>query len=388
MYISQIVAQAIVDEIGREIREHVNLMDSQGYIIASTDPARIGVLHEGAKRIIREKLPELYITSEMETATTRKGINLPITIRGEIVGVVGITGEKEQVAGYGNIVRRMTEIMVGDSMAKDRHRYDRRVRYRFMEEWIGKTGAVYDRNFVERGKRLGIDIERARRALVIHFERYQELSDTQEGQRRLEEMEASVRHFVEKEKDILYLREPPKQICLMRACADARLRELAGQMSRLIREKYGETVLIGIDSEEAGSTQISQICEEAEKAAESCRSGEREIVFYRELNTELFIGEISEETMKRYLDKLLPGVDDQELDACMMIISVYFEKEGSIAQMAETLFMHKNTIQYKLKKLEAVSGIDIRTPRGSAVYYMALSFYKRLYGGTAPIRSS
>ena len=119
MYISQMAAQSIVDEIGREICENVNIMDSRGYIIASTDPARIGGLHEGARKIIQERLGELYITSEMETASTRKGINLPIMIHGEIVGVVGISGEKEQVAGYGNIVRRMTEIMVNDSMQKE-----------------------------------------------------------------------------------------------------------------------------------------------------------------------------------------------------------------------------------------------------------------------------
>ena len=112
MYISQTAAQNIVDEIGREIKEHVNLMNEEGYIVASTDPLRIGMLHDGARKIIKESLSELYITSEMETRTTRKGINLPITIDGEIVGVIGITGERERVAGYGNIVRRMTEIMV------------------------------------------------------------------------------------------------------------------------------------------------------------------------------------------------------------------------------------------------------------------------------------
>lgn len=53
MYISRETAQEIVEEIGREIGEHINLMDERGYIIASTDAARIGNLHEGARRIIK-----------------------------------------------------------------------------------------------------------------------------------------------------------------------------------------------------------------------------------------------------------------------------------------------------------------------------------------------
>lgn len=386
-YISEVIAQTIVEEISREIKEHINFMDGQGKIIASTDPVRIGMLHEGAARVIRDHLKELYITSEMESTTTRKGINLPITVNGEIVGVVGITGEKERVAGYGNIVRRMTEIMVEDSLLRDSRRYDRRVRYRFIEEWIAKSGAVYDRNLINRGLQIGIDIERPRRALVIHFAAYPLLSGTLEGQKRLEEMEASIRHYTENEKEILYLREPPKQICLIDACSEEKMYKTAEQIMELIRKKYGEELLIGIDSAKHGSLHIGRICEEAEKAAENAWEKGKNIVFYHELGIELFLNEITEGSMQEYLYKLFPNTSQEELDLLMQVVSVFFEKNGSITKMAETLFMHKNTIQYKLKKLELLSGYDIRTPAGAGIYYMALSFYRRLYGGEMILRS-
>lgn len=373
MYISQTAAQSIVEEIGREIHEHINFMDQEGYIVASTDKARLGTLHTGARRIIEEKLTELYITEEMENPTTKMGINLPITIKGEIVGVVGITGEKDRVAGYGKIVRRMTEIMVEDSWLKDRRRYDRRVKYRFMEEWIARSGAFYDRSFVERGIQIGIDITRPRRAMVIHFEHYSSLSATQEGQRKLDEMESAVRHYVDKE-GILYLREPPKQICLTAACGDEGIGKLAENIRKLLQDKYEENVVIGIDSVDGGSIHISQLCKEAERAAEAGRAGE--IVFYKDLYVELFLRDISDEVRAEYLGKLFPGIREEELDAFMKIIDVFFVEDGSLARMSDKLYMHKNTIQYKLKKMEALNGRDIRTPGGAAVYYMALQFYQ------------
>ena len=374
MYISQTAAQTIVEEIGREINEHINFMDEEGYIVASTDPARLGTLHTGAKRVIEEHLPELYITKEMENATTRKGINLPITIRGEVVGVIGITGEKERVAGYGNIVRRMTEIMVEDNRLKDRKRYDRRVRYRFIEEWIAKSDLSYDRSFVERGYQLGIDVERPRRALVVHFRRYPQLCGTLEGQRRLEEMEATIRHFVDKEDGVLYLREPPKQICLVDECSDDKMRELACHIKDLVYEKYRENVLIGIDAGHGG-VHIRQMCDQAQKAVENGRDSD--IIFYGDLCVELFLNEISDKAMEEYLDKLFPETEAEELDGFMNLIAVFFEQAGSIGKMAEALYMHKNTIQYKLRKLENLSGKDIRTPEGAGIFYMALQFYKR-----------
>ena len=375
MYISQTAAQSIVEEIGREINEHINYMDEEGYIVASTDKARLGTLHTGARRIIEENLPELYITEEMENETTKKGINLPITIRGRIMGVVGITGEKERVAGYGNIVRRMTEIMVADSLQKDHRKYDRRVRYRFMEEWIGRSGAFYDRGFVERGGQIGIDIMRPRRAMVIRFVRYSELSATQEGQRRLEEMESAVRHYADRE-EILYLREPPRQICLLEACSDEKIRRIAESVQALLRDKYGERVVIGVDSADGGSIHINQICKEAERAAEA--GGLSDIVYYKDLYVELFLRDVTAETQVEYLDRLFQGVPEEELEAYMKLIEVFIEEEGSVTRMADRLYMHKNTIQYKLKKMEALNGRDIRKPVGAAVYYMALQFYRML----------
>ena len=47
MYISQTAAQSIVEEIGREINEHINFMAQEGYIVASTDRAGLGTLHTG-----------------------------------------------------------------------------------------------------------------------------------------------------------------------------------------------------------------------------------------------------------------------------------------------------------------------------------------------------
>lgn len=375
MYISQTAAQSIVEEIGREINEHINFMDQEGYIVASTDKSRLGTLHTGARRIIEEKLPELYITEQMENSTTKKGINLPITIRDEIVGVVGITGDKERVAGYGNIVRRMTEIMVEDSRLKDHRKYDRRVRYRFMEEWIGRSGAFYDRGFVERGGQIGIDIMKPRRAMVIRFVRYSELSATQEGQRRLEEMESAVRHYADRE-EILYLREPPRQICLLEACSDDKVRRTAENIQRLLRDKYRERVTIGIDAADGGSIHINQICKEAERAAEA--GGLADIIFYKNLYVELFLRDVTAEAQVEYLNRLFPGVGEEELDAYMKLIEVFIEEDGSVGRMADRLYMHKNTIQYKLKKMEALNGRDIRKPVGAAVYYMALQFYRTL----------
>ena len=62
-------------------------MDETGYIIASVDKSRIGSFHYGAYKIISENLDEYYIDEDDASKGIKKGINLPLELDGEIVGV-------------------------------------------------------------------------------------------------------------------------------------------------------------------------------------------------------------------------------------------------------------------------------------------------------------
>ena len=120
-------AQAIVEEVGAIVGQHINMMDPEGYVIASTDPERIGTLHEGARKIIREHLDALYVRDEEATLTSRPGLNLPVYQAGSIAGVIGITGRYEDVAGYGQIVKKMVEILIRENAEQDERRMGQRV---------------------------------------------------------------------------------------------------------------------------------------------------------------------------------------------------------------------------------------------------------------------
>ena len=106
MHISKNSATQIVNEISRLVKQNINLMDETGYIIASVDKSRIGSFHYGAYKIISENLDEYYIDEDDASKGIKKGINLPLELDGEIVGVIGMTGEYEEVITSGKLLRR------------------------------------------------------------------------------------------------------------------------------------------------------------------------------------------------------------------------------------------------------------------------------------------
>ena len=58
MVLSQADTQKIVDQVSDAIGRSINIMDETGVILASTNPARIGQLHGGARKLLdREKGP-------------------------------------------------------------------------------------------------------------------------------------------------------------------------------------------------------------------------------------------------------------------------------------------------------------------------------------------
>ena len=97
MNLSANFAMQMVEELSAIINQHINLIDNDGTIIASTDKSRIGSCHMGAKRMIDDGLPYLIIESDTEYIGSKKGVNLPIVVDEEIVGIIGITGDRHDV---------------------------------------------------------------------------------------------------------------------------------------------------------------------------------------------------------------------------------------------------------------------------------------------------
>jgi carbohydrate diacid regulator len=131
MPIAKTFAMQIVEEISGIIHQHINFIDEHGIIIASTDPSRIDSVHMGAKRLIDEGLTQLIIASDHEYPGSRKGINLPITVDEKIVGVIGITGEPQDVAKFGEIIRKFTEMTIRDVTLREQKEQRDKVLSRF-----------------------------------------------------------------------------------------------------------------------------------------------------------------------------------------------------------------------------------------------------------------
>lgn len=158
--------QSIVDEIGSTINRNVNIMNEEGYIVASTDSSRIGMLHKGAKKIIEEKLDVEIIGQEESDTETREGVNYPLIVNDKRVGVVGITGNYEEIGVLGDVIRRMTEMLIMDRYHNSLKRTRENLRKNMGIEWLFGKDEEYLKDCASI---LGIDLLLTRRIVIAEI---------------------------------------------------------------------------------------------------------------------------------------------------------------------------------------------------------------------------
>ncbi|QQU18263.1 helix-turn-helix domain-containing protein [Enterococcus casseliflavus] len=108
------VAKLIVKSLKDIINHEINLFDTSGTIIASTDTVRIGTSHEGA-RLAAKNQQTLTIEHDNQFKGAKKGINIPVLFNQSVVAIIGITGERTKVEPLGNIIKKMTEILIREN---------------------------------------------------------------------------------------------------------------------------------------------------------------------------------------------------------------------------------------------------------------------------------
>ena len=109
--IARKLLKEIMDNINYEV--NINIMNEYGEIIASGDEKRIGKIHLGALDVIRNaKSMEYFDYIDNDTESSKPGVNIPLFINNEIIGVVGVTGNPKEIKLIANMVKMLTEILI------------------------------------------------------------------------------------------------------------------------------------------------------------------------------------------------------------------------------------------------------------------------------------
>lgn len=80
------------------------------------------------------------------------------------------------------------------------------------------------------------------------------------------------------------------------------------------------------------------------------------------------MGCINENVKNEYISKTISKLDRED----RKILKIYFDNNLSLKDTSDKLFIHKNTLQYKLNKIKNITGYDPRVFKDALKLYMAI----------------
>ena len=352
MYIRRQNARSIVDEMKTAIHRDINIMDENGVILASTNPVRQGQVHQGALRIIRENLPSLVIRRDAPEDGVQQGINLPVTIGGRLEGVIGITGDPDEVSAFGDVIKRMTEILLENLQRQEQQALLERAKSLFVENWLFSEEPDWG-ELETRGRLLGLDINDSYTVALLGLRMIRSRIQDRPGN-----FCAVIRSRI-----------------IVLLCGADRTEAFAAVsgICRDIEGYYGLRTNAGISDSSMAPADIRRCYLEAKTAQTvAAHSTDRRVVFYDQVSLEFIVQSIPPAIRQDLRRLIFSACTPQEEAEFAQTIRAYFAWDGDIQTCAEHLFIHRNTFQYRMDRIKRKTGYNLKAPKDALLLYLTL----------------
>lgn len=126
---------------------------------------------------------------------------------------------------------------------------------------------------------------------------------------------------------------------------------------------------------------VSRSYKEASMALEVGRVfyGERSVLAYNELGIGRLIHQLPQSLCEMFLKEVLEGnatelFDDEEL----ITVYTFFDNNLNISETARQLFIHRNTLVYRLEKIQKKTGLDVRVFEDALTFKIAVMVERHL----------
>lgn len=340
--ISKEIAQMIVDRTMAILPYNINVMDEKGMILGSGDLARRGTVHEAVK--YRENIAG---NLEVDTYEAEKwngvaqGINLPIYYQQSTIGIIGITGPPAEVRKYGELVKMSAEMIIEQTYLLDQIQYDERIRREFLHQWLEGT-YKNEEELQRRANLLGIMLHLPR---VVIYVCPAPGMDTRD---QLDQLERRIKSFLQEQELVTVLKD--KLVIMKTVTASLH---------------YQETVRNWLDSLQLPPSYIGTPASTAQDMTASYRrsvltqktaaytSLKENIVFYEDLSLEVLLFDLYQ-TNDAAVHQQQAALSGELIDT----LTAYIACNGKTANTAAHLYIHRNTLQYRLASIYRITGKD------------------------------
>ncbi|MBJ2113273.1 helix-turn-helix domain-containing protein [Serratia ureilytica] len=366
--LAEATARQIVQRAMGIISHSVNVMDSNGVIIASGNPQRLFQRHEGAVLALAEnRVVEIDRATAEHLKGVRPGINLPFSFRNQRVGVIGISGEPAEVRAYAELVKMAAEMMVEQAALLDQHQWEKRYREELANQLLQPQPNTASLEAM--AAYLGLDLRQARIVWIV------ELQGAQPHLLRelLAELEATQR-------DALIAITGFNEMTLLRPASMAQgewslklERQQAQRLQNQLKHRFRVRLIVGGFYDDPQSAYRSSLTARATQAMAQRLKLRHATLFYHDYPLPSLLCDLGEDWRAQELGRPWRTLEEQdEKGVLRATLRHYFSQNCDQTQAAAQLHIHVNTLRYRLQRIEAITGMKINQLTDSLRLYIGM----------------
>ena len=363
------LAQEIAGDTSTIIGLNIIITDADGIVLGSGDRTRVGSFHEASLSVVEHRREESHDAREAARLQgVRPGMTLPIVHQDVVVGTVGITGTPDQVLRFGQVVKRQTEILLGEAVLVR----TRMTRERVLESLL-RDLLTYDpdqpADVATRARDFGLDLQVARRTLVFDLEADAGSASTLTSPLRV--LREAFRH----PQDMSGSLSPSRCVVMEHTTSPGRgidLESLSALCDDLARGVGGGCV-VGIGGPAHDEAGISRSYADALTALRlGPVAGLVSPYNIEALRGHEMVLAVPPRARQRIAASTLGALrTDRDWETVRMTVIEFVEHGFALVSAARALQIHRNTLVYRLGRISERSGVAQDDRRGWLALYLA-----------------
>jgi len=391
------IAKQIVSRTMKIIGHNINVMNGQGVILGSGDPKRMGSVHEGALLAIAQNR-NVELSEEVASGLhgVKPGINLPLHYQGQIIGVIGITGDPAELTHYGELLKMTAEMIVEQANLQDKLQWENRQREEFILQLI-KAQTDDDEQLHRWARQLDIDINLPRVAAIIEVSEkhaspaltnpHKLNSSTPDEQRngehnpRVSETLKQVLHLLQNPDrgNLIAMTSMSQLVILKPAFLDGKqwdpelenqridklLQRLPAQMDLNFKIALGHFF-----PEKGGIARSYQTAQETLSIGKQLNPEGTKYLF-EDYSLQVLLSGLKHDWRGQALTNAYQQLAKADKNGQLRkTLAAYITHFGDAQQCADALFIHRNTLRYRLDKIQQLTKTDIHSLHGLLSLYL------------------
>ena len=382
-------AQRIVKAITRISPFPISITDSEGYVIGDTDPARIGTYHLPSQEVLRQNELILYDFDKVRyMENVLPGVAVPLQFDFKTVGVLGIIGDPHEVKPYALLLKNYVEMLWNETYINQLNELQSKTLEMFIHYLLNNN--EHDEEKVNYYcKLLNIPTKKERMCIVIDIGEslHMTAEKTTDIHMLKENLTTLCQTIFKGEKDICTFINTERIVLLKTFYNDYEeqaFTHLFKKRSEALIDSVKKYNILKVAIAYGRKKQtIESLHESYFEADHFLRLGQMYDIkpeIFHHYNWDLLVALFHEQTDQLFWEQLndilKPFIKQPDFEELAYNFIHYCEQQFNISQTAKKLFIHRNTLIYRLNKISTVTNIDLkRFDHCTVLYY----FLKRSF---------